>query len=53
MSTIETAYDAGGIGNPGTFYNTGRPTIFEYFIQFALLVRSQAVDPMDLKHAGQ
>ena len=49
MSIVEAAFEAGGIGNPGTFYNTGRPTIFEYFIKFAGLIRIRSIDPIDWK----
>lgn len=49
LTLATQAYDEGGIGYPGIFYNTGRPDIFAYLLQLGKLALA---DPVAVDESG-
>src|SRR5688572_19526596 len=43
LTIVTEAYNEGGIGYPGTFFNTGRPDIFAYFLHLGRLALADPI----------
>jgi hypothetical protein len=47
LTDVEAAFEEGGIGYPGTFYNTGRPDLFAFLLQLGRLTLANPTKARD------
>ncbi len=53
LPEVEAAYQASGVGYPGTYYNTGRPWHVAFYLKFARALLADGLDAMDLEVCKQ